>query len=162
MFMERRPIYCFTDDRSGIIIQHDWLEYLERNAVIIRGWARFQLAKYLQSKNPNVPGIIEKLTAPLTRASISAQTTWWRTAIPLLGTRAACIYSAIRLEPNNFSLDHYLPWSFVAHDRLWNLIPIPRGINSAKADRIPSDRYLDSLINLQHAALIEMRNALPE
>ena len=48
-FQARKPLYCFTQDRAGIILHPEWLEYLERNASILRGWTRFHLAGYLQA-----------------------------------------------------------------------------------------------------------------
>jgi HNH endonuclease len=51
------------------------------------------------------------------------------------------------------SLDHYLPWSFVAHNSLYNLIPVPRSVNSSKSDRIPSNNYFDSFVKIQHLGL---------
>jgi hypothetical protein len=51
------------------------------------------------------------------------------------------------------SIDHFIPWSFVLHDRLWNLIPTSRSINSSKSDLLPPlETYLDSFINLQYRA----------
>ena len=155
-FMSRKPLYCFTHDRAGIILHHEWAEYLDRNAPILRGWARFNLAAYLQSRNPNATGIMEKLEAPLARASLDKQTFWWREALPLIGGRARCIYTGAALDPEDISLDHYLPWSFVAHDRLWNLVPVDRAVNSAKSDRLPDRRYLDGLVDIQHAGIVAL------
>lgn len=39
------------------------------------------------------------------------------------------IYKAERLDAD-FSIDHFLPWSFVAHDQLWNLGAPPIGVES--------------------------------
>ena len=49
-----------------------------------------------------------------------------------------CIYSGQPITFQNLSLDHFLPWSYVVHDQLWNIIPTPKNINSAKNDRLPS------------------------
>lgn len=65
-----------------------------------------------------------------------------------------CIYSDRQIDLNRFSLDHYLPWSFVAHDRLWNLIPTFPEINSAKSDRLPTSEDFDRFVALQHRGLI--------
>ena len=43
-------------------------------------------------------------------------------------------------------------WSFVAHDQLWNLLPIPKFINSTKSNNIPSELYLLSFAELQFNA----------
>lgn len=162
LFEERKPFYCFTEDLCALILQHDWVEYLGRNSAIIRGWARFKLAEYLQDKNPTVPGIVEKLAPPLSRSPLHEQTTWWREALPLLGDRARCIYTGAQLDPADLSLDHYLPWSFVAHDRLWNLVPVSRAVNSTKSDQLPDRMYLEGLVGIQHAAIAALKRRWPD
>ena len=99
-----------------------------------------------------MPGIVEKLQPPAARAPLTRQTVWWKEALPLLGDRARCIYTGAPLDPDDLSLDHYLPWSFVAHDRPWNLVPVSPRVNSAKSDSLPDRRYLAGLAGIQHAA----------
>ena len=161
-FSDRRPLYCFTSDRLGILLHHDWLEYIQRNSAILEGWARFRLAEYLQARNPNTPAVIEKIAPPTTRGSLAAQTTFWREALARLEGSARCIYSGERLDLQSFSLDHYLPWSFVSHDRLWNLVPIPRSVNSSKSDCLPDAGYLAPFAELQSSALGALKAAWPE
>ncbi|MGD9938591.1 MAG: HNH endonuclease domain-containing protein [Clostridia bacterium] len=159
---DHRSPYFFSADRKRIILDPSWLEYLSRNSAILRGWTRFRLAEYLQARNPSIPGIVAKLAPPLVRESLARQTSWWQTALPLIGSQARCIYSGTQLLKDTFTLDHYLPWSFVTHDRQWNLLPVPKAINSAKSDRLPAGKYLTALVTLQHAALSAMHTALPE
>lgn len=159
LFVERRPLYCFTEDRSGIILNHDWLEYLQRNVAILEGWAKFRLAGYLQGRNPNAPAVIEKIAPPLVRDSLAPQTRYWREALALLGERARCIYSGERLDDSDLSLDHFLPWSFVSHDRLWNLIPVSKSVNSSKSDSLPAPRYVLPMADLQSTALSALKFA---
>ncbi|MFH2113309.1 MAG: HNH endonuclease domain-containing protein [Spirochaetota bacterium] len=103
-----------------------------------------------------------KLAPPLVRESLARQISWWQTALPLIRSQARCIYSGTQLLLDTFTLDHYLPWSFVTHDRQWNLLPVPKAINSAKSDRLPAGKYLAALATLQHAAISTMHTALPE
>lgn len=161
-FSERCPFYCFTEDRSALVLHHEWLAYFREYAEILRGWARFELARYLEARNPSIGGIVEKLAPPVTRASLARQTAWWREALPLIGEQARCIYTGTELCADDLSLDHYLPWSFVAHDRLWNLVPVAKQVNSAKSDHIPDSRYRHSLVGLQHAAIVALRTKLKE
>jgi hypothetical protein len=58
------------------------------------------------------------------------------------------------LSADKLALDHYLPWSFVAHDQLWNLIPTLPEVNSSKSDHLPEARYFDRFVSLQHQGLI--------
>lgn len=154
--------YFYTADRRAIILEPHWLEYLSRNSAILRGWTRYSLAEYLQARNPSVPGIIAKIAPPLAREALARQSRWWNMALALLGNKTRCIYSGQVLSAPEISLDHYLPWSFVTHDKLWNLIPVPRAINSAKSDSIPAEKYLDTMVELHYAALSSMHGSLHE
>lgn len=148
--------YYFTGDRQSIVMDHQWLEYFMKNNAILKGWTRFKLAEYLHSRNPNIAGIVAKLSPPLVRESLSRQTTWWKEALAVLGDAGKCIYSGNKLSPSDFSLDHYLPWSFVAHNREWNLVPVSKAINSSKSDRIPDSSHIAALAGLQHAGITAM------
>jgi hypothetical protein len=47
-----------------------------------------------------------------------------------------------------------LPWSFVTHDLLWNLIPTTREVNSSKSDNLPASTYFEMFVGMQHQGLI--------
>ena len=36
-----------------------------------------------------------------------------------------------------YEIDHFIPWSFVMNDELWNLMPMDSSLNSAKSNRLP-------------------------
>jgi hypothetical protein len=58
------------------------------------------------------------------------------------------------LQKEDYDLDHFIPWSFVSHNLLWNLLPSDSSINSSKSNRLPSlDRYLPSYAKLHHKAI---------
>jgi hypothetical protein len=63
------------------------------------------------------------------------------------------IYTGQRIEISDMSIDHFIPWSFVLHDRLWNLAPVSKRVNSSKSDLLPDlDKHLDTFIDLQYMA----------
>lgn len=157
-FATARPLYRFNSDDYGqcasITFHPDWVAYLETHFPIIQGWAAWHWLGYMQRRNPATPAIASKLFPPAQRASLTAQTRYWRTLLadpdrPEL----RCIYSGEVLTAEKFALDHYLPWSFVAHDPLWNLIPTPPSVNSAKSNHLPSADYLPGFVALQHQGL---------
>jgi hypothetical protein len=57
-------------------------------------------------------------------------------------------------------LDHFVPWSFVCHDQLWNLIPVSPAANSAKSNNLPADHYIPCFVDLQCAGLQISRSVL--
>ena len=154
-FSESKPLYRFNSDRysecKAIVFHPDWAIYLERHYSIIRGWAAWEWLDYMQKRNPSTPGLIYKLFAPSKRSSLAKQTAYWK--VVLANTDFHCIYSDRKLEVKRFSLDHYLPWSFVAHDQLWNLIPTTPEINSSKSNNLPSSQLFHKFVVAQHLGL---------
>jgi len=128
-----------------------WYEYFISNLSIIQGWFSWHWCKYLQSKNPHVPAIIEKAFPPKHRSSLATQTAYWKDIMKQVDVK--CIYSGEILNNKKFSLDHFLPWSFVNHNQAWNLVPVLPGASSAKSNSIPHSMYLEPFIENQHLGL---------
>jgi transcriptional regulator with XRE-family HTH domain len=160
----RNALYHFDADLikdcKGIILSQDWANYIEENFEIVKGWASWEWLQYMQSRNPTTPNIVNKLFMPQQRGSLSSQTKFWKFVLDHQSLN--CIYSNQKLNPNYLSLDHYLPWSFVAHDQLWNLVPVIPEANSSKSDNLPAAQYFYDFVNLQHLALVTHHECLPK
>ena len=141
-----RAPYLFV--KGAIEVHEAWADYLRRHSYILRGFAYWHLVRFLQKHNPNVIGLSEKLLKPTARV-LSTAGKFWKEYIAAAPGQA-CIYSGQLLTLTNLSLDHFLPWSYVAHDQLWNIIPTPKSVNSAKNDWLPSfELYFDTYAKLQ-------------
>lgn len=128
-----------------------WLSYLQEHNKILQDFCLWNLVNYLQKNNPNVPNLSDKLFAPKAR-DLSRARMFWKIVLAD-HPRFICIYSGVPVFADKFSIDHFIPWRFVTHDLLWNLIPTPKFINSAKSDCIPSlDVYFNRFARLQHLA----------
>ena len=107
----------------------------------------------MQVRNPNVPNIPNKLIKKEERCSLSAQRKFWNTAING-GLEVRCLYTNKLLVEREYDLDHFIPWSFVSHDLLWNLMPADSSINSSKSNKLPDlSLYLPKLAEAHQAAL---------
>ena len=149
----RLMYYFLMVSGLGSVIEVDsaWAEYLFRNKEILKGWTRLKLNQYLQNKNPSVPGIADKLEARASR-DIDRVRKYWRLIIQIEPTLRD-IYGEIALENENISIDHFVPWQYVAHDELWNLHPTTKSINSSKSNSLPSWKlYFNSLGELEYRA----------
>ncbi len=61
------------------------------------------------------------------------------------------IYGNELLTDKDISIDHFVPWSYVAHDEFWNLHPTTRSINSSKSNNLPDwDTYFPQLAKLEY------------
>jgi Uncharacterized protein conserved in bacteria len=154
-----RPLYRLPDEAT-IELHPAWAEYFASNLPIVAGWAELHWVGYLQSRNPTVPGITEKAGAPERRAPLKAQTRYWKTALINLGEEPKCIYSGRPLDLDSMELDHFLPWTFVCHDALWNLVPVVPDANRSKGNCLPHPDYMDAFVRIQHQALVAARGAL--
>ncbi|MDB9338750.1 MULTISPECIES: HNH endonuclease domain-containing protein [Cyanophyceae] len=154
-FDTQKPLYCFkaenNKDCNAIVLHPEWIQYLKENYIIVRGWASWEWLNYMQQRNPSIPNVVNKLYMPQQRDSLANQTKYWK--IILEHQDIECIYSQVKLDKNEISLDHYLPWSFVAHDQLWNLIPTTKSVNSSKSNNLPSQKYFSDFVELQYVGL---------
>lgn len=57
------------------------------------------------------------------------------------------------------SIDHFIPWSFVLHNEIWNLYPMFKNINSEKNNKLPDkDRYMNQFCEYQYRAFMIAKN----
>ncbi len=149
-------IYKNNKDENCIRIKNNWCNYLKYNYRIIQGWAYYRLVCFLQKRNPNVPGIAMKLEAPKNR-DLREQTKIWKQVIEQ--RHIADLYTGLDFTERNYndygvlSIDHFIPWSFVLHDQMWNLVPTFKNINSKKSDNLLQyDKYIDRFCEIQYEA----------
>ena len=146
---DKKAIYRFKEDR--IIINDNWFKYMESNMLIISGWLKLKLIKYLQNRNPNVPAIPFKLDLESSRNLRTARS-YWGKIIEINDFRG--IYTGELLDESNFDVDHFIPWSFVLHNKIWNLIPSINSINKTKNNKLPDlNIYLNKFCDQQYNAI---------
>ena len=146
-----RLIYKFDRPdglNTRIHFDEKWSEYIVRNQVIIKGWLKYNLVEYLQRRNPNVPGVIDKLEAPKARDLVDIKKYW---KLIMTVSPVVEIYGNGELTEKDISIDHFVPWSYVANDEIWNLHPTTKSINSAKSNNLPKwDAYFKKLSGLEY------------
>jgi len=131
-----------------------WLKYLQSNTRILKDYCYWNLSLFLQSRNPNVPGIASKLIKPAKRNTLTKQRTkFWDIVLNEAGS-LKCIYTNKTLTVGNYSIEHFIPYSFVSHDLIWNLIPADGSFNSSKSNKLPPlDKFFSPYYKLQKLAV---------
>lgn len=161
----RNDIYSLSQDfdhgclyrleKDHIEINPIWISYLKMNSKILKDFCFWNLSLFLQKRNPNVPDIPNKISRSITRNSLLKQTNeYWKLVFNELGS-IDCIFTNTRLffDEKKYALDHFIPYAFISHDLIWNLVPIDRTFNSFKGDRLPSiNSHFDKFCNLQKTA----------
>ena len=131
--------YTFNDDKGlnrVITFSHSWIQMIQDNTVSILGWIQLEKVKWLQNNNPEVPGLVYKLApADEKMRKLSNARRLWDAVLEI-----APIMDVFKEEPINaekYDLDHFIPWSFVMNDELWNLMPMDSSWNSKKRNKLP-------------------------
>lgn len=145
------PMYRLYKDK--IIVLEHWYEYLSKHLRIIRDYVYWNLSLFLQSRNPNVPDIPNKLIKPAVRNSLLKQRKFWDYVIDRHGA-LRCIYTGRELHKGQYHVEHFVPYSFVSHDQIWNLIPADNSFNITKSNKLPPlERYFEPFYQMQRLAL---------
>ena len=122
--------------KREVIFNLSWVKMIQDNTVPILGWIQYEKVKWLQNNNPEVPGLVYKL-APLNdkMRKLSKVRDLW-TAVMTTNTIHDVFNDSV-LDINKYDVDHFVPWSFVMNDELWNLMPMDSSLNSSKSNKLP-------------------------
>lgn len=158
---ESKPVYSLYENH--IEVYPLWKEYLTGNSSILKAFCYWHLTLFLQSKNPNVPDIANKLIKPSTRNNLTKQRTkFWDIALDRLGS-VTCIYTGKTLRKGNYAVEHFIPYSFVSHDLIWNLIPADSSFNIIKSNKLPPlSRYFEPFYQLQNLGYQVIKSEFPK
>ena len=122
--------------QKEVIFSKDWIRMIQDNTVAILGWIQYEKVKWLQNNNPDVPGLVYKL-APLNEKmrKLANVRKLWTSIMDLHEIHDVFTEDVIKVD--DFDVDHFVPWSFVMNDELWNLMPMDSGLNSSKSNKLP-------------------------
>lgn len=160
---DRKTIYnlshSFTNEclyavnEHSVTINPKWINYLTENSGILKAFCYWNLCLYLQKHNPNVPDIANKLIRVPKRKNLNEQRKFWDIVIEKNGP-INCIYTKVPLNINEFAVEHFVPFAFVSHDLIWNLIPADKRFNSSKSDKLPIyKKHFDDYFEVQEQAI---------
>ncbi|WP_349671526.1 HNH endonuclease domain-containing protein [Lacrimispora sp.] len=122
--------------KKEVYFNESWIKMIQDNTVSILGWIQYEKVKWLQNNNPEVPGLIYKL-APMDEKMrrINSVRKLWEAVLdekPIVD-----VFKNSPIVKGSYDVDHFIPWSFVMNDELWNLMPMDSSLNSSKSNKLP-------------------------
>ena len=140
-FSEEKILLPYTFGESSklkkqVYFNSEWIDMIQDNAVSILGWIQYEKVKWLQNNNPEVPGLVYKL-APLDEKmrKLGKVRNLWNGVLEL--TEIRDVFNDEPIVFKEYDVDHFVPWSFVMNDELWNLMPMDSSLNSVKSNKLP-------------------------
>ncbi|EMT46443.1 HNH endonuclease signature motif containing protein [Anoxybacillus flavithermus] len=161
---KRYVIGALYGDSEGVIYEFDLKrEYMRLNSSIYSFMLKYQkvltyltnyhLALFLEkhNKGEDTAHMLMKVENVSKRSSLDQ---FYRILISF--GENTCFYCGKLLDKRSAAhVDHFIPWSFVQTDHLWNLVLACRTCNISKKDRIAKPIFLNALIE-RNQKLIEM------
>lgn len=119
-----------------LFFNEEWIQMIEDNTVAILGWVQLEKVRWLQNNNPEIPGLVYKL-APMDEKmrKLTHVRDLWKSILEL--QQVIDVFKDTPIKKEAYDVDHFIPWSFVMNDELWNLMPMDSKLNSSKSNRLP-------------------------
>ena len=148
-----KKFYDYDDKRQAITVREDARRFFEKNRAILLDEVTFVWAKYLEGANGGLPGLLAKVEAARTRPRRNAAI--MRVAREeFLAGGEECFYCGCALDRGTMEADHFIPWSFIFDDQMWNLVPSCSCCNGRKGGMLPDEDAYALLVerNGRHAS----------
>lgn len=144
--------YTFNYEKSlkkVVSFNDGWIQMIQDNTVSILGWIKYEKVKWLQNNNPEVPGIVYKLTQEDEKArKLENVRKLWDAILEIRPVKNVFMEGDINRE--SYAVDHFIPRNFVMNDELWNLMPMDPIQNMQKNKKLPAwNDYFEQFANNQ-------------
>lgn len=137
-------VYGFSKKERKLTLTPSCYEFLLKYQTNIFKLINYELAKFLQKKNPSLThGILLEEIENITQRESLQQ--FQQMIVTHSG--ATCFYTdrPLHVAKRSIAVDHFVPWSFVHSDELWNFVLTSSSLNSSKGSKLPAERFLNKL-----------------
>jgi hypothetical protein len=136
------PLYNYKKGNDFLVLKE--VEILEEYSDILFEAINFRWTQILENYNSS-PRIAKKVKIldfdNLKRNSLTS----FRKYIDLVNPNNICFICEENIINETASIDHVIPWSFIFHDDLWNLVYTHQSCNSSKSNSIPTKSEIKKL-----------------
>jgi len=156
------PLYSVTDET--IAFSETAVAFIRTNSITLEMIANHWWARFLEKVNRLAPAIIQKIEADGTRRS---SLRWFYERVKDVDA-PNCFYCARLFSAEaTRHVDHFIPWSFLLADPVWDLVFACVQCNLSKSDRLPNRSFIAQLDALNERRLdivpeLMQRIPLPE
>ncbi len=149
----KRLFYSFSKKEEWLQINPVMYEFVCKHKVVIEKLNYYEWARFLERVNDDSVAIrlLDKIDESGKRNNLAA----YRQILYEEFESKRCFYCGKSLEPDKIDVDHFIPWSFIKDDNLWNLVLACPSCNRKKNDKLPVDRYLTALVERNQHIIVE-------
>ena len=150
----KKIFYGFSKEQQFIKFNPDAYSFLCKFGYVLTKLNYFEWVKYLEKVNATETAfaLASKLDASTKRENLSFYSDF---LLDKLGQHR-CFYCGAPLE-EHCEVDHFIPWSFVKDDKVWNFVQACRTCNNGKRDYLAQHIYVDALVTRNQELLAKPR-----
>lgn len=135
-----KVFYEPDDAKQQIRMHYEALRFLNKHNATLRDSVLARWTIRLEKLNPNMLKILTKLAMEkIDRGDMTEFRKILRKHFD------ECFYCGLCLNDNDWEVDHFIPWSYVFEDRLWNLVQACTACNRKKSNLLPREEYLGKI-----------------
>ena len=145
--------YSFSRKEEWLKINPIMYEFICKHKVMIEKINYYEWARFLEKVNTDSVSV--KLLSKLDESAKRNNLSKYRQILFEEFESKTCFYCGKKLDPNKIDVDHFIPWSFIKDDNLWNFVLACPTCNREKKDKLPDSRFLMELIDRNQHIIIE-------
>ncbi len=153
------PLYSLDREKRFIRLTHQQVEIIHDHAFVLSQLLNYRWAQLLEKFNTSpriamkVKGISEE---GIRRSSLSKFKQALLAQFP--DGKVTDFYSGELIDPNDISIDHVIPWSFMYSDDIWNLVITSKSHNSRKSNTLVDEEVIERLKQRN----LQLKEVVPE
>lgn len=147
--------YSFSIKGGFIKINPVMYEFVCKHKVAIEKMNYYEWAKYLEKINSS--DVMDHLLTKLDESAKRNSLEYYRNIL-FEEFENKCFYCGKPVTQKNVHVDHFIPWSFIKDDNLWNFVLACSSCNEKKSDKLAPKAQLDMLVKRNEKIIIDRPN----
>jgi hypothetical protein len=131
-----RPDQVYVDLNYGIILNPHAIDFLKRFNNLLHNAVILQWAKFLEPLNIGYPQIIKSIESEFEPRNLQKE----RKLLEKI--QDSCFYCDKILDKGEINVEHIIPYSYLKHNKMWNLTLACQPCNCKKLGSLPKPKTL--------------------
>jgi hypothetical protein len=136
--------YSFYKKENYLEFNPSVLKFIRKYNSMLLKLNHYEWIKFLEKVNleENSYGIASKLDEAAKRTHLKL----YKDFLYINLENHTCFYCGKQVEYNGIHIDHFVPWSFIRNNKLWNFVISCSTCNLSKNDKLADKYFLDEII----------------
>ena len=150
--------YSFSKQGEWIKFNPQMYEFVCKHKVAIEKLNYYEWARFLEKVNED--SVIDHLLSKIDKSTERMNLSYYRDIL-FREFENKCFYCGKPVSYGKVEVDHFIPWSFIKDDNLWNFVLACPDCNGKKSNKLAETVFLDKIVT-RNIILIEHHKLNPE